>query len=559
MRALKKTISCIMIICIFIMPFGVRQVSAEAIPVPTEEYEIFKVIEGSKDAQGVIQSYGPTLGYMLLVLLGLYYVGDTTVAAYTDIQNPTSDFYNQMENEVKPFIQDWWFDFKTSFVWIYDESVNLAEYIAYGNIIEDFSEWIIPVKENTEPIQISIDLNLSDYIQDYIVDYTGMEGARVGTYDMAYSYWIKALKENTNHDLSKITITADEFKINEGYEKNFYVISRVPQIPYLIISNPNNDPYYTDNTHLYIYKSGTTNNYDDVSLYPEGTIDLYRFTNLGDYVHTTLNPVYSNIIIRLFDGADNKVTIDNEEKFLENIVPTIIYSSKTLRAYRDRSPYIEATLNMERHTVAYNKSDFEMLSSTGANKITITQDLVNVGMDKVISNNTTTDEVISIINDADVVGRLNNVAVIENPVIQVDNPNVIEDYGWLQGLFDGLKNLFRWLFVASDAVFEDAISQCKTKMEHQAGLLTYPLTLVIQFLMQVEQLDSSQDFIFELPEIKYKNNILYEGGSFNINHFIRENNLVYIQNIIFTIGNFIMVIGMLNMAWKKGEEIIRGN
>lgn len=167
-----------------------------------------------------------------------------------------------------------------------------------------------------------------------------------------------------------------------------------------------------------------------------------------------------------------------------------------------------------------------------------------------------TDDYIKAIDNADDIAERNNQDVIDNDIQNEDDvsDNSITEFG----LMRILKNWVRWLFVPSDIAFENFINEARETMDEHASLLTYPITLVIEFLLGLSTLNDS-DYVFVIPPIVVNGKTIYNGTSFSFNAYIEENNLQNIQNIIHNIGNVIMILGMINLAKKKGDEIIRGN
>jgi hypothetical protein len=140
---------------------------------------------------------------------------------------------------------------------------------------------------------------------------------------------------------------------------------------------------------------------------------------------------------------------------------------------------------------------------------------------------------------------------------------VIDDTpGWLDGLLDGLMNglkeLFEWLFVPSSVAVDEFITHCKNTMEEQAGILTYPLTLVIQFLMAVMTLDVT-DCVLHIPRMEVFGYEIYGGLNYNITQELKQSTYSQMYSIYLLITDFIMIIAFLDLAIKKGDEIIRGN
>ncbi|MEM0174390.1 MAG: hypothetical protein QXI16_07795, partial [Sulfolobaceae archaeon] len=121
-----------------------------------------------------------------------------------------------------------------------------------------------------------------------------------------------------------------------------------------------------------------------------------------------------------------------------------------------------------------------------------------------------------------------------------------------------LQRVLTWLFKPRADKLEGAIAEIQETFDDQAGLLTYPLTLVIEFLMKVGNLEPG-DCIITIPPINYKGHELFGGTSFNFTEFVNKQEFNGIYVIYIFIVDFIMILGFLNLAAKKGDEIIRGN
>jgi hypothetical protein len=129
---------------------------------------------------------------------------------------------------------------------------------------------------------------------------------------------------------------------------------------------------------------------------------------------------------------------------------------------------------------------------------------------------------------------------------------------WLQPLINALKDLFEYLFVPSKAKLQAYALEASEIVETNGGLLTYPIELVIRFLTEVSQL-GDEDCVFVIPQIKYKQNILYSGTSFNFTEFVEQEEYAEIYDTYIIIVNYIMVIALITLAVRKGDEMLRGS
>ena len=172
-----------------------------------------------------------------------------------------------------------------------------------------------------------------------------------------------------------------------------------------------------------------------------------------------------------------------------------------------------------------------------------------------------TDKIIKVINNADGKASDNYKDITPNIEIKPDPKGDIEinnDPVTNFSLLGILKAFARWLFIPDTYEIEDFINNIKDKINNNYGLLTYPITLVIEFLLRVNDVQVS-DFIINIPKIEIRGHTIYAGSSYNVSQAIRESStLSTIQGIVFNLGNFIIILGMLNFAKRKGDEIIRG-
>ena len=172
-----------------------------------------------------------------------------------------------------------------------------------------------------------------------------------------------------------------------------------------------------------------------------------------------------------------------------------------------------------------------------------------------------TDKIIKVINNADGKASENYKDITPNIEIKPDPKGDIEinnDPVTNFSLLGILKAFARWLFIPDTYEIEDFINNIKDKINNNYGLLTYPITLVIEFLLRVNDIQVS-DFIINIPKIEIRGHTIFAGYSYNVSQAIRDSTaLTTLQGIVFNVGNFIIILGMLNFAKRKGDEIIRG-
>lgn len=157
------------------------------------------------------------------------------------------------------------------------------------------------------------------------------------------------------------------------------------------------------------------------------------------------------------------------------------------------------------------------------------------------------------IPETDLISTLDPVGIGD---VIVDNPSWLD--GLLEGLIGGLQDLLEWLFVPSDAFIDEYVAHCESVLDEQAGILTYPITLVIRFLNEVLLLGET-DCIFHLPPIVVFGYTIYTGEDYNFTEEVHRSEFAGLYNVYMTVTDYIMIIAVMSLAIKKGQEIIRGN
>lgn len=127
-----------------------------------------------------------------------------------------------------------------------------------------------------------------------------------------------------------------------------------------------------------------------------------------------------------------------------------------------------------------------------------------------------------------------------------------------QRIIDGLKSLIESLFVPDEIAVDEFVNHINQKINNQAGLLTFPLSLVILFLNNVLSLGVS-DCILTIPEMSVMGHKIMNEYNFNFSQFMRKSEFSDVYSTYILVTNFIMILGVIFLAIKKGDQIIRGN
>lgn len=506
MKHLKRIIACTLILSIFFIPLKKENYAYAAdmsIPMTIDS------LDGSEIS-------GTPLGALYAILLSIISVGSTTVAAIDDWNDPTSgfkDFVYEKANAGNDILQDWIDRAESQLVWAQDTTMNLADWLT-KNPSGDFNIW-----EFFFPSETIIESNADvlEYFEEFLAEYVGVENLAPGSYSST-EFIINKVFENY-HGNNFISLPTDNWKEYEYLLLGSYstIINGVNiyNIPNLICMN--NLPY-----GFYFQKSTTGTSYDGKC----------RFLIDGPILSVTNELIYE------YDDIGKDLTFGSGSKFNFDDVYYCNIDLEFENIFRP-ADITDVTIDVSDYVLEYPLNDGITLD--------LNTDFVEKAKEIDLNTLVNTDAVAKVIPES----------VIVNNGIN-DKSDINTGFPPLDAILNGLKGVFEWLFVPSSLTLENAIEHCQATMDKNAGLLTYPLTLVIEFLLAVADLDTSQECIINIPEIEFKGFILFGGMEFNITKFIKDNGFSTVQTIIYSIGNFIMILGLLNMAKRKGDEIIRG-
>ncbi len=176
-----------------------------------------------------------------------------------------------------------------------------------------------------------------------------------------------------------------------------------------------------------------------------------------------------------------------------------------------------------------------------------------------VAESTNTDAIARAIDTADIAAEKVGTDVISidlTDTTAVDNP-IDTANEWYDVILNPLKTFAKWLFVPDKVVVTELIDSIQEKMDEQAGLLTYPLTLVIRFLMEVSELDVT-DCILHIPKMEIFGYKFYDGCYYNLTQEIHKSDYAEIYTVYMYFTDFIMIIGFISLCIKKGDEMMKG-
>ena len=581
---LKKFISILIITSLFFNLLNIYRpkiVYASDIAMP--------VVAEALDGTGL---EGTTLGSVLAMVMSLALVGETTYIAWQDVKDPATSFYkflDEKKDDISFKVKDWFDRLCEQTVWLQDTSMTLVDYLfEFPNSSPNIWEFIFP---KDIPVNVKVTRNVSQYVRNWTTTMFNLPGIKPGIYSSAPHIFLNLLKEvYVDYDnIDEIISTFMSFDFGELFmvdsNKEFVILGGIVPLgssnegkisnPYLGIYDTSLDSLYLDTKYHYMFERYMTVLKGYPIAYISSSGDL-SFQQRGDEYFRDYNSI--DIKYCYSCKADEAYFVDEDLNFLEIYQQylwdqTILWSSCDLKI---ENIYLDGLFVGQPYEQTILPSQIEYinrpLETDDVNEIVLTPEVVNEYADRVvdignmISSDSIANEIAIVDNivrkktDGEIKAITNEITVVGeiDPTIPDEGTDTSEYPFPLDWLINGLKGLFEWLFVPSSLAIENAVTHCKAKMDSQAGLLSYPLTLVIKFLLAVGELETDQDCIMVIPPIIYKNNVLYEGTSFNLTQFIKDNGFSTIQNMIYAIGNFIMIVGLLNMAKNKGDELLTG-
>jgi hypothetical protein len=121
-----------------------------------------------------------------------------------------------------------------------------------------------------------------------------------------------------------------------------------------------------------------------------------------------------------------------------------------------------------------------------------------------------------------------------------------------------LKDLITWLFVPSDGFMDGYFDSMMDNFENNTGLLTYPLTAIINFLTRILNIETSSAAL-TLPDIEFMGYSLVSSQTFSFDEFLDDNeslNTFYGYYLVVVRG--ILIFAVIRLAYEKFEEMTKG-
>lgn len=315
--------------------------------------------------------------------------------------------------------------------------------------------------------------------------------------------------------------------------------------------------------------SGGTRSGPLLLTFPSYTIDGSRITFGGDGIMDFVLPVDGKIMISNkameIYANDNFVTAPNVMDFTvisnDSAVSTDVFS-KSVSLYNPLDDVIEVELTPD---VVNTLNDYIVRQKVNELDLVSSIDISNV-----VPN----------IDDKEDTGVVDSIIDFLTSPLESIKTGINNILSWLEGFFNsllewfnalidaitsipslilqGIRGLLEWLFVPSDISISSFIISLEGILSDRYGLLSYPIVILFKFFNNILSADIG-DPVLSIPMLKFNNYTLLEPYSINLNDYIRDNQLENIYYYYRIVTNFIMIIAVLNLIYKKTDEILRGN
>lgn len=569
------------IILVIILMFNVTIMSYKTASATGGFVEVPLIIKGVAGAGAM--AGGLTVGTILAATLGVVAVGYGTylvVDNWDDITYHTGRALNNATGKVK----SWWDNITGSAVKKDEPTVPLPQQLSNENNVINFFDYYVPSGgngDNNPNNNIEIDGEIAGFLTSVLLSYYGYTELKPG---------------NTNTMKAQIDRIFQSYgAIPEDYsfmDFHHFIIFDAPVISgteiirgFRIVTSNNDIPlervdYYSSN-YVYGFK-----NYQYEYDYLRGKFNgkRYKATN------------YFSVLTQKND------TIIEPKHYANKIIFTN-QPIKVLQTGAQDIPPLYKEVTIQPSQFKWTENNTEFVPQT----IVVNDYLVNELENQTTKTIKSTDDIVNVIKQADTKARINHEVVLTKQIVNqsepIPTPAPVPDLtnkGFLEGIKDffrglmnriiqllesiynaiisipsvlnniynnildlgnivlnAIKTALAWLFVPSNLAVEQFVNRTSNKMNNQFGILTYPITLVIRFLTEVLQLGNT-DCILVMPEIALKGFVLSKRTEFNFTEFVKRSEFAHIYTIYRTITNYIMIIALLGLAVKKGDQCIRG-
>lgn len=514
-----------------------------------------------------------TGGAILLVaaLCGAYLGVQYTVTNWDSISSGIGNAYNESTGAVKT----WWDDITGKSVSVDDPTKTLKTAIANGETVDMFKYYL--------PENGGVDVNkeIADYTKAAIEDWANYKSLTKGTVKQTYNGRVAELQKvfeqynvpfSDSYEFLNSSIMKSVTVIKCG---NYFDVIASPYngvsffLDYRTVNSVIESAVFMSYGSRYTRYKFSTGTYQGAEYYTGGSLSSSYQNNDGSlFVYDNTQSIASasaiclgsipNITKQYYLNRSNLRSLDSLIYYTnsDNLNKAFIYDK-----YFNTIEFI----NMQ-YDYTIDDSPYEL---TLDNPISITANAYLI--DEIGAIDITHPGTIGLIDGAivaaDKAAEIAGTNVISTNIVDtsiVNNPPVegeVESNGWLDQIGSiitgAIQDAFEWLLVPSDTRVDEFVIHCQNTMESESGLLTYPLTLVVEFLIKVGQLGTT-DCILHIPKIEIFGQVLYGGTDFNFTNEINKTAYSALYSTYLLLTDFIMIVAFLNLSVDRGREFMTG-
>lgn len=128
-----------------------------------------------------------------------------------------------------------------------------------------------------------------------------------------------------------------------------------------------------------------------------------------------------------------------------------------------------------------------------------------------------------------------------------------EQAGFIEGIVNGIRDAILSIFIPEDGYFEEWMERIKNTFDGKTSLLSYPLSLLIDFVDTVATLGDSEP-ILSLPDVYFMGHLLIPAMSYNFNSLLQNETLAGIHSIYFIVIKALLAFELLKLIGRKFSE-----
>lgn len=128
----------------------------------------------------------------------------------------------------------------------------------------------------------------------------------------------------------------------------------------------------------------------------------------------------------------------------------------------------------------------------------------------------------------------------------------------VKAILSFLEGMFKAAFVPDYDYWQTELDIRVDALEDKVSILTLPLSIITLVMGVFLDSGSIGDFILTIPELTVKGNVIFEGFSFNVSEFVRQDMFKTFYNMYLMITDIMIIFCIGNYAARKFTTIIEG-